>query len=154
MVYNKCVDTLFNFFRKNSLLFIFLSPWVVDDIVTLLGQDASYWHGSLFINEGHPIYHYLLTLGVVPFLMGNIVELSIVYFFVKILPRPLNLMLSLGYGIGTVWSSSSWTFTILSKYFPGQEVNSFYWNCAYITLMAIITGYCVNVYIEQVVRKK
>lgn len=142
------------FFRNNSLLFIFLSPWIVDSIVTLLGQDASYWHGSLFINEAHPIYHYLLALGPIPFLMGNVVEISVVFFFVKILPRPINLMLSLGYGTGTVWSSSSWTNAILSKFFPGQEVNSFYYDCIYLTIMGIIAGLCVNVYFENIFKKK
>ncbi len=148
------MKALLDFFKKNSLLFIFLTPWIVDTFVTLLGQDESFWHGSLFINEAHPIYHYLLTLGPIPFIMGNVVELSIVYFFVKILPRPINLMLALGYGTGTVWSSSSWTYTILSKFLPGQEVNAFYYDCIYLILMGIIAGFCVNLYFESVFKKK
>lgn len=135
------------FIQSNPLLFIVLFPWIVDIIVTLMGQDQAYWRGYVIINEAHPVYHYLLSVHPFFFIAGNIVELTLIYLFVKFLPRPLNLMLVLGYGIGTAWSSSSWTSIMLSHYFPGQQIHWFLWDCIYFTILGIISGLSMDWYI-------
>src|SRR5713226_7946631 len=98
---------IFKPFKANPLFFSFLLPLVTDTIVTLLGQDASYYQSYNTANELGPAYFFLTTHPII-YILGAIVWITFLYWLVKRLKHPLNMMLAFGFMVGHGWGSSTW----------------------------------------------
>lgn len=140
--------------RKNPLFFAFLFPALTDGLVTILGQDSSYWSGSRVVNEASPAYYFLL-LSPWLFLLGSIVWFVLWYFLFKRLKEPLNLFLMFLFITGHSWGSSSWIMKMFKQAgvysLNNQPSIIIAWSLLiiYFVLIAGIATYCLRVYLKS-----
>ena len=138
---------------KNPLFFAFFFPALIDGIITLLGQDISYWTNKI-VNEGSPAYYFLLVSPWL-FILGGIVWFILWYQFFKRLKEPFNLFLMFLFIAGHSWGSSSWLWRMM-------KVNGIYaitnqssiimvWtiNILYFALIAFFATYCLRTYLKR-----
>ncbi len=138
---------------KNPLFFAFFFPALVDGIVTLLGQDTSYWTNRV-VNEASPAY---FALFISPWLyaVGSIFWFVFWYWVFKKLKEPLNLFLMFLFIAGHSWGSSSWIWKIMKVngiYSPNNQPSIiFAWSIAvlYFALIALFATYCLRIYIRR-----
>src|SRR5437899_12115617 len=100
--------------KANPLFFAFILPLLTDSIVTLLGQDALYYRSPSTANEMGVAYFFLAAHPVI-YIVGAIVWITILYWLVKQLKHPFNMMLAFGLMAGHSWGSSTWFTSWLAK---------------------------------------
>ena len=142
------------FIRKNPLFFVFIFPIVLDTTLTLIGQDASYWRNFKTANEMAPVY-LILAYSPILFIVGSLLWYIFLYWLVKKLREPLNLILALSLIVGHTVGSSSWIRKMLIEsgtYLIGDRTSMTYsWLIlvGYFMLVGIIGGLAVNSYIKD-----
>ena len=92
--------------KANPLFLAFLLPMVTDGVVTLVGQDSSYWQGYHKVNEGGPAY-FLLATNPLVYVGGSLLYMALCCWLVYRLKYPLNLMLAVALTVGHSWGSST-----------------------------------------------
>lgn len=138
---------------KNPLYFAFFFPALVDGIITLLGQDTSYWTNKV-VNEASPAYYFLLFSPWL-FVLGSILWFVFWYWIFKKLKEPLNLFLMFLFIAGHSWGSSSWIWKIMKingVYTPGNQFSVMLaWSIiiVYFASIALIATYCLRIYIRR-----
>jgi hypothetical protein len=100
--------------KTNPLVFSFLLPIVTDGVFTLVGQNASYWHGYRNVNEGGPAY-FLLAAHPLVYVAGGLLYLAFCSWLVYRLRHPLNILLAVALTIGHSWGSSTWLIMWLER---------------------------------------
>ena len=80
-------------FVNNPLYFSFFIPMVMDGITTLLGQEESYWKDYKTVNEASPAY-FVLKIHPFLFLIGGILWIVFMFWLIKRLDHPINIILS------------------------------------------------------------
>ena len=142
------------FIRKNPLFFVFIFPIVLDTTLTLIGQDASYWRNFKTANEMAPVY-FILAYSPIVFIIGSFFWYVFLYWLVKKLKEPLNLILALSLIVGHTVGSTSWIRKMLIEsgtYLIGDRTSMTYsWLIlvGYFMLVGIIGGLAVNSYIKD-----
>lgn len=133
------------FLRKNLLiLFPLILVMLLDLIFTLVGQPEIYWQKYIFVEEGSPLGHSLLSFHPGYFILFFIIYLLFVLFLVTNLTRPLNIMVAIGFFLGHSWGSASWVPEIFA-FLPSLGLYSnWYYTIFYFILLAIITGICIS----------
>ena len=141
-------------FKKNPLFFSFLFPAVLDGVVTLLGQDRSYWEISYrFANEASPAY-YILAKHPALFALGGAIWFIVLYLLFLKLKSPWNLMLAVAFVAGHAWGSSTWLWKFMREsniYIIGNQNSiTLAWTLIifYFLLIGIIAGFFISKYIE------
>jgi len=138
---------------KNPLFFAFFFPALTDGIITLVGQDSSYWANGV-VNEASPAYYFLL-LSAWLFVLGSIFWFVFWYWIFKKLKEPLNLFLMFLFIAGHSWGSSSWIWKIMKVngiYSSNNQPSIiFAWSIAvlYFALIALFATYCLRIYIRR-----
>ena len=99
-------------FRKNPLFFTFIFPLLADTTLTLVGQDASYWKNFKTANEMAPVY-FILAFSPIVFIVGSLLWYVFLYWLIKKLKHPLNLIVALSLMVGHTVGSQSWIKKIL-----------------------------------------
>lgn len=139
--------------RKNPLFFAFFFPAIIDGILTLVGQDPSYWKGGN-ANEASPVY-YVLQISPWFFVLGSAAWLAFWYWAIRKLKEPLNLIMTLLFIVGHSFGSVSWITKItfekgLFKY--GDQIsNMISWSLVifYFLLIATVAAYCLRIYFRK-----
>ena len=140
-------------YRKNPLFFAFIFPLFVDTTITLVGQDASYWRNFTMANEMAPVY-YILAYSPIVFIVGSLLWYMFLYWLVKKLKEPLNLILVLSLMVGHTVGSSSWIRKILLEsgiYVIGDRTSTtFSWIIlvGYFVLVGVIGGFAISSYMK------
>lgn len=138
---------------KNPLFFAFIFPALTDGIITLLGQDKSYWTMRA-VNEASPAYYFLLVSPWL-FLLGGFIWFIFWYWLFKRLKEPLNLLIMFLFIAGHSWGSSSWIMKIFKQtgvYKLGNQLSIiFTWILLiiYFMIIAVIATYCLRVYLQK-----
>lgn len=139
--------------KKNPLFFAFFLPAVTDGVITLLGQDSSYWT-SRVVNEASPAYYFLLASPWL-FAMGSIFWFVFWYWVFKRLKEPLNLFLMFLFIAGHSWGSTSWLWQLMKRheiYIRENQISVIMaWGIAilYFTLIAGVATYCLRIYLNK-----
>lgn len=129
---------------KNPLFFAFVFPAAFDMVITVLGQDPSYWQNYSLANEASPGF-YLLATSPFLFLGSCALWLTLWYFVVKKLPQPFNLTVSLSMLIAHAWGSSSW-FNRITLF---QDMDLWTVTIIYFILLAMSASYCITLYYKK-----
>lgn len=138
---------------KNPLFFAFLFPAVMDGVVTLLGQDSSYWSGNV-VNEASPAY-YVLLVSPWLFVLGSFVWFLFWYWLFRKLKEPVNLFLMFLFIAGHAWGSTSWIWKMMKTngiYVLGDQISIiFAWGIAllYFVVIATVATYCFKIYLKK-----
>ena len=127
---------------------------VLDLIVTLAGQPVYYWQNYLLFNEGSPLGPYLLSSNPLIFILFFLVYVPLVLLLVANLKRPLNIMVGLGFFLGHAWGASSWVPTVVYKVTGFYFINDWYLIIGFYIILAIISGYCFNLWLESKFKNK
>ena len=139
--------------KKNPLFFAFFLPGAMDGILTLVGQDASYWIGGR-VNEGSPAYYFLKTSPWL-FILGSIFWFIFWYLLFKKLKEPLNLFLTILFIAGHSWGSASWVWKIMrdNKFFTPENQISVMTAWAivivYFILISLFVSYSLRIYFRK-----
>lgn len=142
-----------NLIKKNPLFFAFFFPALVDGIVTLLGQDASYWNGGR-VNEASPAYYFLI---ISPWLFAvfSVLWFAFWYWIFKKLKEPFNLFLMFLFIAGHSWGSTSWIWKMMRDngiYSPNNQVSAILvWGISilYLALVAFFATYSLRIYLQK-----
>lgn len=96
----------------NPLFFAAFFPMAMDGILTLVGQDASYWSNFRVANEMSPAY-FVMAQHPVFFVAGGILWFAFTYVLLQRLKHPLNLIVAVAMIAGHTWGSTSWLVRLL-----------------------------------------
>lgn len=141
------------FVSRNPLFFAFLLPALTDGVVTLMGQEQSYWADKI-VNEASPAY-YALVISPWLFAIGSIFWFAFWYWIFNKLKEPLNLFLMFLFMAGHSWGSTSWIWKIMKVngiYRPSNQPSIiFAWSIVvlYFALIALFATYCLRIYIRR-----
>lgn len=135
-----------NIVQNNPLFFAFLFPALADGLLTLAGQDPSYWAGSKIVNEASPAY-YVLVFSPWAFIIGGLFWFIFWYWLFKRLKEPINIFLMFLFISGHSWGSSSWLVKILRE--NGVHTLAWYILIAYFALVALAATYCLQIYLKK-----
>ena len=139
-------------FTNNPLFFAFLFPALVDAIWTIAGQDSSYWQNPQSAREGGPLYYILVTS---PFLYMLLAVLWFIflYWLLKKLKSPYNLIVAIMFISGHTWGSSTWIIKSLSQSpmlvsVSYREIFLVEWTvmAVYCIIIAVFAGLSINYY--------
>lgn len=139
---------------RNPLFFAFIFPLVTDTALTLAGQDPSYWSNYATANEAAPI-RFLLAAHPLIFLGASLVWYLFLYWLVKRIKHPVNLMVALGFMVGHTTGSESWIVRIIltSGWLEAGQRSSttLLWltTAGYFVLVGIVGGLAISSYIQQ-----
>lgn len=92
---------------KNPLFLVFILPLLTDTTLTLLGQNQTYWNNFKSANEMAPVYYLLKTHPAV-FIAASLIWYIFLYWLIKKLKYPLNLIVALSLMVGHTVGSQSW----------------------------------------------
>lgn len=138
---------------KNPLFFAWLFPALIDGIVTLAGQDKSYWLNYYLVKEASPAYYFLVVSPWL-FVLGSVIWFGFWYWLFLRLKQPLNLFLMFSFIAGHSWGSTSWIFKMLKDVgiytVSNQASVIFAWAIVvgYFGLIAVIATYCLKIYLQ------
>lgn len=93
--------------KKNPIFFSFLLPMLTDGILTLVGQNPSYWLDYKSANEMSPAY-FFMAMHPLLFIIGGILWFIGLYWLFLKLKHPFNLILACAFIAGNTWGSTSW----------------------------------------------
>ena len=147
--------------KANPLFLAFLLPMVTDGVVTLVGQDRSYWQGYHNVNEYGPAY-FLLATNPLVYVGGSLLYLAFCCWFVYRLKHPLNIMLAVALAVGHSWGSSTWLGLLFEQagFLTTRSLILLQWTLlvGYFALVGVCTGISLalymRVYQEKVERKQ
>ena len=140
--------------QNNPLYFSFLFPMLTDGIVTLLGQDKTYWKNHRSANEASPAY-FFMAIHPILYILGAIVWFIGLYLVFLQIPHPFNLIVALGFIAGNSWGSSSWIAQILRKKCVYSQSNRtsilLFWSILvlYFLLIGAFATIFLSLYFEQ-----
>ena len=141
--------------RNNLLFFVFMFPLVADTTLTLVGQDASYWSDFTTANEAAPL-RFLLTTHPALFVFVSLAWYAVLYWLIKKLRDPLNLMIAISLMVGHTVGSESWIVKILLSQTAILEMNrrtavTMIWSITvgYFLLVGIFGGLALSAYLRQ-----
>jgi hypothetical protein len=138
--------------QKNKSNFIVLIPlilvMVVDIAFTIIGQSKDYWQNYSNFNEANPMGQILLSAGPIYTVIFSALYILLIIFLIKKLPKPLNIMIYIGFFVGHIWGGVSWLPEILEKFFS-IEISEFNSGIIYFIIIAIISGFCFSKRIEK-----
>lgn len=138
---------------KNPLFFAFFFPALVDGLVTLVGQDTSYWTNRV-VNEASPAYYFLLVSPWL-FLLGSVGWFIFWYWLFKRLKEPLNLFLMFLFVAAHSWGSGGWIMKMFKQsgvYTIGNQVSViFAWSLllVYFLFISVFATYCLRCYLRS-----
>lgn len=141
-------------FKRNPLFFSFLSPSLTDGIITLLGQDRTFWQDYRTVNEASPAYFFLIVHPGL-YIIGAVVWFIFLFWLMKKLKHPLNLMLALAFIAGHAWGSSAWLIRLVKNiglYLPYDRISILAgWTVLvlYYVLIGIIAALSINQYFKN-----
>src|SRR3989344_8770252 len=140
---------------KNPLFYSFFLPAVTDAVVTIIGQDRSYWQNFKSVNEASPAY-FVLAVNPIYFIFGSLLWFISLYFLILKLKRPWNLILSITFIAGHAWGSGGWITKLLnaSGIIAGYERGSILMRWAVLILYFIIVGIAAAKAIELYFRNE
>ena len=139
--------------KRNPLFFAFLFPAVVDGIMTLVGQNPSYWSKRI-VNEASPAY-YFLKISPWLFVVGGVVWFALWYWVFKRLKEPINIFLVFLFIAGHSWGSTSWIWNIAKRnnlYSSAEQMSvMFVWAIVifYFAVIAFFATYSLRVYLDR-----
>lgn len=142
---------------KNPLFFAWLFPALTDGIITLAGQDKSYWLNYQLANEASPAYYFLAAS---PWLfgLGSILWFGWWYWLFLRLKPPMNFWLMFSFIAGHSWGSTSWIFKLLKSagvYSATNQVSvimAWFLAIGYFFLIGLCATYCLRLYLKTVNR--
>ena len=135
---------------KNPLFFAYVFPAIANGVLTLAGQDPSYWKGGA-VNEASPVY-YVLQISPWLFVLGSALWLAFWYWAIRKLKEPLNLIMTLLFIIGHAFGSISWIVKIISEKeffrYGNQTTDMIAWCIIiiYFVLIATVAANCLRRY--------
>jgi hypothetical protein len=138
----------------NPLFFALALPFFTDATFTLLGQGPSYWRDHRLADEVSPSY-FFLAIHPVAYIAMAMIGSALLYWLVRHLREPLNIMLALAFVGGSTWGSSTWLQPrfekVLSSGVIYQEALLFGWGLLtiYFALVGILAGFCFVLYMQQ-----
>jgi len=136
------------FSKQNILILIpLILVMILDLTFTLVGQPESYWYNYKFFNEGSPLGPVLMSYHPGYFILFFVFYLLFVLFLATNLPRPLNIIVAIGFFLGHAWGSSSWMQVIIYR-FLSIRINEWYSVIGYFVIIAIISGFCINQWLK------
>lgn len=137
--------------KANPLFLAFLLPMVTDGVVTLVGQDRSYWQGFHNVNEGGPAY-FLLAANPLVYVGGSVLYLALCCWLVYRLKYPLNLMLAMALAVGHSWGSSTWLSSWMEQagFLTTRPLILLQWTLlvGYFTLVGVCAGISFALYMR------
>lgn len=145
---------MYRFFNRNPLFFSFLFPAITDGIVTLLGQDAIFWQNYQTVNEASPAYFFLVIHPAL-YIIGSIIWFVFLFWLMKKLKHPLNLVLALAFIAGHSWGSSSWIIKMMKTVglfvAPDRFSLLMGWTVLilYYVLIGVLAGICIDRYFKE-----
>ncbi len=139
---------------KNPLFFALFLPALIDSLITLSGQDPSYWVNHATVNEGSPAFYFLI---VSPwfYLLGTALWFVFWYWAVKHLKEPLNLFAMFIFTIGHSWGASTWIRRMFweSDFYQTNNRASIFtdWSLVIIffALISLNATYCLKIYLDN-----
>lgn len=108
------MSIIYQVFINNPLYFSFFIPMIMDGVMTLVGQEKTYWKNFKTVNEASPAYYFLIIHPYL-FLVGGIFWFILMYWLIKLLNQPVNVILSCLFIAGHSWGSTSWLQKILRR---------------------------------------
>lgn len=145
MVYNWVMRKIIS---RNPLFFAWLLPALTDGVVTLVGQEKSYWLNHQLVNEASPAY-YVLVASPWLFILGSIVWFGWWYWLFLRLKPPVNFWLMFLFISGHSWGSTLWIFKMLK---PIGVSNAWFLAVGYFVLIAMCATHCLKVYLKTLER--
>ena len=137
------------FIKSNPLYWAFFIPAAIDGIVTLLGQDTTYWSNYRSVNEGSPAWIILATHPAL-FILGSVIWFISWYFMYKKLKEPFNMMITIAFIAGHTWGSSSWISRFLGNADLYSNANRLGWYAlvTYFIFLGVVCGSLINLHIK------
>lgn len=134
-----------NPFSKSDIIILIplILVMVLDLTFTIIGQPNYYWNNHSYYQEENPVGQILLSSSPLYFIVFSVFYILFTLFLVVKLPKPLNIMVYIGFFISHAWAGASWLPEILSRFFLIQT-NEFYSGIVYFIIIAIISGLCFN----------
>jgi hypothetical protein len=84
--------------------------FVVDFVVTSLGQPSAYWHHPELVHEGNDMLRWFMLKGWIVYVLMDVFYCLGLFLLATILPRFSALMVIFGYTFGYFDGASSWLF--------------------------------------------
>lgn len=146
-------------YKDNPLFFSFLFPMLTDCILTLAGQDSSYWINFQSANEMSPAYFFMAVHPMLYIIGGIIWFIGLYWLFLRLKP-PFNLIISCAFIAGNTWGSSTWITKmmretgILVSANRSSILSSWTIMIIYIIFIAIIAGISFNQYFINIKNDK
>ncbi len=140
--------------KKNPLFFSFLLPMLTDGIMTLIGQNPSYWSNFKSANEMSPAYFFLAAHPLLFIIGGILWFIGLFWLFLK-LRHPLNLILACTFIAGNTWGSTSWITKMMKDYgflvSTNRSTILFSWTILvlYILVIGIFAGLFISLYMNK-----
>lgn len=140
--------------KKNPLYFAFFFPMLMDGILTLAGQDANYWQNFKLANEASLAYFAMATHPAL-FILGTPLWLVFMYWLIKKVKHPYNLMLSSTLIAGHTWGSSTWISKIIRDSNLLDLTNrtdiltSWLAKIIYFVIIGVVAGYSLSLYTKK-----
>lgn len=88
---------------------------LADGILTISGQNISYWSNFSKANEMSPVYFILAFLHPIFYILGAIIWFVFLYYLFKNLKKPYNIILACTFIAGNTWGSASWINHLLEN---------------------------------------
>lgn len=147
---------LIKIIRKNPLFYIFLFPSLIDCLLTILGQNASFWINPKMASEGSPAY-FLLSCSPWLFATAFLIWLFVWFWLLQRLNEPLNLVLTITLLIGHSWGSGNWLGIIFVKINPDLPfliITKWIVSILYFLIIACFATYCLKAYIKATIKRQ
>jgi hypothetical protein len=103
-----------SFFKLTSDISVKRLRWVMvgamlfDKMNTLLGQPGEYWQHPTAANEGDAFFRFFLSQGLPVYLFFSIAYISIVFWFVSVVPKRCGLIIIFAFLLGHFLGASTW----------------------------------------------
>jgi len=153
--YNGNMGFIRSLITHNPLFFCFFLPLAADTTLTLVGQDASYWNDFSTANEAAPL-RFLLTTHPALFVFVSLAWYAVLYWLIKKLRDPLNLMIAISLMVGHTVGSESWIVKILLSQTAITQMGrntalTMIWSTTvgYFLLVGIFGGLALSAYLRQ-----
>ena len=127
---------------------------LTDGIVTLLGQEKSYWKNYKSTKEASPAY-FVMVIHPTLFILASIIWFIGLYWIFPKIPYPINLIVACGFIAANSWGSAGWTGYMLGKkkvYTPDNRLSILlYWSILvlYFFLIGILATIFLSVYFQK-----
>jgi hypothetical protein len=103
--------TFFNFTTDKivrKLRWVTLLVMLLDAVITIIGQPASFWRDPGTTNEGAPIVTFFLARGILPYLVVGSLYVTGTLFIASITPKKIGLTILLFMILGHSFGFTTW----------------------------------------------